>query len=666
MPASPVSSSRAEDAVLINKAVTDFRVYVGFGNEVRIISDGRLETPPKTYEPKPKGKVPVAPTAVMGPNRIAFVGEGIVFYGGRSYGRLRLPAWDHTWRILHNGTDVTSDTAHVLTYSTVDDTIQTYLDEPQPAIFIPSFAQPGIYEVELTVHYEFESYEGQHIGKRQVVVYEDRDTAAAGVVEIGNLSGGVGQGGWACSLRIRGDLSFILSARTIEGYLPVVIMVETLYPNSGEMQQIDLGPNFHTGGDERDDPRIIFNGYIDRASIEEDVDHAEVRFECRTADMLLNDLNTHVVGFFESASTGKGVTFNDLMTADVFRYMLQEKSNFADFHDVRLYHNFGSLPWASHTVNYQGLTAGSGSYVIDNDLVPNNEYKDWTFNNGQYWSNLHDGSDNQFEFCYVTREGALMTVPDRNMWHPQVFYDLNVINDWDGDSYTGSATISNGNPFNVIPVGPEDRPIATICAAKNPNALLNTTNDVWDVTEWDGAPVHVPLRITVQEKLGAVPSYYKIVGSLSFWAEEWGADYPQNATDPSLGLWLNSGPWVLVQGKYWSDQDRDRAWRNIWRFAARGYQAARSRYTVEVTYGMHTYFRPCDLLELVYSDKAGRVIFAPPEDLTQRTNWFEVQSISYAINLDQQTWQTSYQLREVTVYTTPEITIPATPERVED
>ncbi len=668
MGASPVLASRAEDALFLNKPVSDFRIYVGFGNEVRIISDGRLETPPKTYEPKPRGKVPVAPTVVMGPNRIGFVGEGVVFYGGRSYGRWRNAAYGHTWRVLHNGVDVTSDTAHVLSTILDEDLVQTYLVEPQMAYFIPLFAQPGIYVVELTVQYDFESYHGTHTGTRQVIVYQDRDTAAAGVVEIGNLSGGISQGGWGCSLRIRGDLSFILSARDVVGYIPVVLMVETYYPNAGEMQQIDIGPNFHTGAIELDDPRIIFNGYIDRASIEEDVDHAEVRFECRTADMLLGDLNTHVVGFFESSNDGKGITFNDLMVADVYRYMLQVKSNYADFHDIRLYHNWGLLPWASHTVNYQGTTAGGGSYTIDNDLVPNNEYKDWTFNNGQYWSNLHDGADNQFEFCYVTREGTLMTVPDRNMWPPQVFYDTNSVNNWTGSAYDGAHyTLSDPDqPFSIVPIGPEDTPIATICAVKNPYALLFSTGNVWDVDAWTGAPVHVPLRITAQERLGAVTSYYKIVGSLSFWAEEWGADYPQNATDPALGLWLNSGPWTLVQGKYWSDQDRDKAWRNIWRFAARGYQSARSRYTVEVAYGMHFYFRECDMVELVYADKAGRMIFAPPDNPLQRTNWFEVQGISYNINLDAQTWQTNYQLREVTVYTAPDVTIPATPERVDD
>ena len=179
MGASPALTNRAEDALYLNKSVSDFRVYIGFGNEVRIVSDGRLDTPPKTYEPKKFGKVPVAPTAVMGPNRIGFVGEGVTFYGGRSYGRWRLAAYGHSWRVLHNGTDVTANTDYVTSALTSDDEIQTYLVEPQPAYFTPIFAQPGIYVVELTVQHDFESYHGTHIGTRQVIVYESRDTAAA-------------------------------------------------------------------------------------------------------------------------------------------------------------------------------------------------------------------------------------------------------------------------------------------------------------------------------------------------------------------------------------------------------------------------------------------------------------------------------------------------------
>ncbi len=646
------TANRTEDATYHNIPGQDFRLYVGFGNEVRISTDARLVTPPVTEYPEQLKKVPDRPCVVMGPNRIAFVEESIWFYGGRSYFRGRVPAEDHTWKVYKDGVDVSANT-DVVAITLYEDLYQTYRNGPPPEAFAAIlFKEPGIFEVELQVVNPYAT--SYHTGRRQVIVYESRETAYDGIIEIGQISGSVSQGGWACSLRAVGDVSFFQNIQAIEGYVPVVIMVETLL----EQVDVDLtiangyptpiwntitnGPNWHID-DYRDDPRIIFSGYVDRASIQVNVETHDVRFECRTADVILEQMQTHTVGFFESASDGKGVTFNDLTLGDVIRYMLQEKSNFADYVDLRMYYNFGFV--------YDSE---------DNDQIPNMEYKDWTFNQGQYWSNIRDGANNEFSFAYAAPSGQIFIHPDRNYYHPQVWDNLNDRNQWNGVAWEGDTFL--GNTIAHVPIGPERTPLAIISDRQDLTGLIASLG----VGPTSGAPIHVPLSIGVQERISAVPGYYKITGNLSFWNEEWGADYPQRATDASQGQWLLSGTWVLDQGRYWSDQDRDRAWANIWRFAARGYAAQRSRYRLEVRYGLHTYFRPGDLIEVVYVNNQARVRIIPPDEGQPNRNYFEIDSIAYAPDLNQQMWTTVYGLREVTIYTAPTPTIPATPPEVDD
>lgn len=147
-------------------------------------------------------------------------------------------------------------------------------------------------------------------------------------------------------------------------------------------------------------------------------------------------------------------------------------------------------------------------------------------------------------------------------------------------------------------------------------------------------------------------SYYKITASLSYMNEEWGADYPYD------GPAAASGRWVLIQGKYYSDDDREVNWNNLWNFAARGYAAANARYTLRVMCGLHHYWRQGDIVEMIYQDPQGRVDFVsgdPPE------NYFEVEQVTYELNTEQGHWKTVYVLRELTTYTAPTPSIPAVP-----
>lgn len=637
------TANREDDAQYFNSLGDDFRVYVGFGNEVRIQTDARLVTPPVTEYPQPLGKVPDRPCAVLGPNRITFVGEETRFYGSRSYYRTRIPAEGHTWRAFFNGVEVTENDDFIVITTGID-TVQTFRGDPPQSVASIYFLYPGIYELWMDV--ENPVAHSHHTAKRQVIVYQDRDTAYAGVIEIGQISGSTSQGGFSTSLRVAGDMSFLSAASEIEGYIPVVIKVEQFVEVynaelSAELgypvvtaQQIDIGPKWHIDA-YIDDPTIIFSGYIDRATITIDAESHTAQFECRTADMILEQMQTHVVGFFESAGDGKGVTFNDLTFHDVIRYMLQEKSNFADYVDLRLQYNTGYVP-------------GSDT----NNQVPNMEYKDWTFNQGQYWSNIRDGAQNEFSMAYCSSQGQIFVHPDRNMWHPQIWTDLNDQNSWNGSSWDGPTDY--GYTIAYVPIGPEIDPLGIISDRKDVTAYPGTDS---------GAPVHVPLTIKVTERLSAIPSYYKITGNLSFWNEEWGADYPQQATDAANGRWLLSGSWVLDQGHYWSDQDRDRAWANLWRFAARGYAAQRARLRVEISFGFHTYFRLGDLIEVVYENLDARVSILPGDP---HRNFFEVDTVAYAPNLAQQSWSTVYGLRQLTVYTAPTPDIPEVPPEVDD
>ena len=284
----------------------------------------------------------------------------------------------------------------------------------------------------------------------------------------------------------------------------------------------ELGPNWQSGKYE-DDPRIVFSGYLDKGSITQTHDDGSVTFACRTSDMILENMQSHTVGFFESAVDGSGMIFNDLVTHDVINFMLKEFSNFADWHDTRMFYN-----------QYAGPTANGGT--------PGIEYKDWTWNQGMYWSNIRDTAANEFYLAYVDQRSALHVVPDRNMWRADTFYH---------------------HPLSkVVPMVPENEPIAIVSAVPS-------------LTE----PVCVPLEIRVSERLSTGVSYYKLVASLSFWNEEWGADYPHGQPRAA------SGRWVLDSGRYYSNQDRSAAWTMLWEFAARGYAAINSRYSLEGSTG---------------------------------------------------------------------------------
>jgi hypothetical protein len=177
-------------------------------------------------------------------------------------------------------------------------------------------------------------------------------------------------------------------------------------------------------------------------------------------------------------------------------------------------------------------------------------------------------------------------------------------------------------------------------------------------TDVQGALKYRPLEIRVNVQLSGGVSYYKIVASLSFWNEEWGADYPHGQPKAA------SGRWVLESGRYYSNQDRNAAWEQLWRFAARGYAANNARYSIDVVYGLHTYWRLGDLVEVIYTDPQNRVSFVRNQTAPQ--NYFEVIGITYETALETGMWRTSYTLREITTYTAPTPTIPPVPAEVDD
>lgn len=322
-------------------------------------------------------------------------------------------------------------------------------------------------------------------------------------------------------------------------------------------------------------------------------------FDARTADLMLEQMQSGTYGFFTHPRHGSGLIFNDLQTHDVIRHMLQEHSNFGDWHDLRLSQD-----------------------ATDFGFYPSLEYVDWTWNQGVYWSNIRDTAENQHEHAYVSNRGELLVTWDRNMWKPNMFertYPMGAID------------------ARQVRQGPENEPISVVASAPMP-----------------GEPCCIPSEIAHTGRLSRAVSYYKVVGSLSFQNEEWGADYPRGKPRAA------SGRWVLDQGKYLSDDNRERFWNEIfWHWAARGFAAANARYDLSVSFGVHTYWRLQDIVEVIYADEHGRVKLvrgAPPR------NWFEVVGISYDIDVEASRWRTTYSLRELTVYTAPEPDIPAVPE----
>ena len=572
-----------EDFNAINSPSQDYRLYVGVGNEIKIAVDGQLVTPPPTTYPATLNQVPFRPTVVMGPHRIGFVGEAVRFYGGYSYQRWRVVASNHQWVA----------TGNPLVTITVDASGQVYQREPPEAACAAfTWTTPGIYEVSLTV-YELNSTTRFHTGTRQVIVYASRDQAYSGVTEVSGITGSISGGGWSVAMKLKGNLAWLLAARDIKGYIPIVIMAELFHEtNLGVFEPRTIGrawsPNNY-----RDDPRIIFSGYLDSSSIETSLDGSSTSIQARTSDMILEQMQTHTWGFFEHPRNGSGKIFNDLQIEDVLRHMLQEHSNFTDWNDTRFYYNIAQI---------------GGDRTI-----PNMEYNDWTFQQGMYWSNIRDSADNEFKRAYVDATSALCIVPDRNMWPASSYVDL--------------------RNRSVVPLPVGETAIGRL-ADRDTNGAL------------------VIQRMAIRERITAAVSYYKIIANLSFWNEEWGADYPKDKPG------LFSGKWVLVQGKYFSDQSRDNAWANLWRFAARGYAAANARYTLEVTLGIVAYLRLGDILEVLYEDPQGRANFVSS---IPATNLFEIESLSYQINTEQQTWLTVVSLRELTIYAAPVAVIPPIP-----
>jgi hypothetical protein len=576
--------SRLDDHNYYNAAMGQrFQLYVGIGNEVKFISDTAMRTPPPTIWLADSGLVPFRPTALLGPHRIGFVGEGVPFYGGYSHTRWRRSAINHSWS--GTGTPVINVAA---------DPEPQYPTNPQPAYALFTWSVPGIYEVSLKI---YDENGRSHTGTRQVIVFASREEAYDGVTQVTGLSGS-NSSGWSCSLVAKGDLSFLLNARGLDGYIPVVVYADFFYETSyGVWERKELGPNWRAG-DYRDDPRIIFSGYLQKESIRVGYDNSTVTFTARTADMILEQLQSGTYGFWDYVMDGSGLLCHDLQTHDVIRHMLQEHSNFADWHDLRCAQD-----------------------ATDHGFYPSLEYKDWTWNQGVFWSNVTDIAANQFEHAYVSNHGELFVTYDRNMWNANMYERTYPMGSIDA---------------RQVRMGPENDPISIVSASP-----------ISDL------PYIVPLDISVEGRLSQGVSYYKVIGSLSFHNEEWGADYPRGAPRAA------SGRWVLDSGRYLSDDFREQFWNQIfWHWACRGYAAANARYDITITLGMHTYWRIQDIVELRYADPQGRVVFAAS---SPHTNYFEVTSISYDINTEGGQWRTTYTLRELTIYTAPVPDIPTMP-----
>jgi len=630
-----------EYARLINTSSVSFDVVVAFGNAIRIATDVRFENPPRTEYPQQLGKHPDRGFCVFGPHRIAYLHEPITFFGGYSYIRRRWAATGHQWRVLLNDQDVTNNQVHCISSPRYDYDF-TYHPAPQPAYFDVVFLQPGIYDVELTIDTRVP------VSSRRQVIVIDRRAGMPYDVSSLSISGGVDAGGWTMEAKLHGDLSVLANIDAVEGYVPVVVRVDFYAHNGSDRVRLRASPDYHPSRP-HEPPEIVFCGYIDAQSISYSFDRHEASISCRTADMILEQMQTHVVGFFRHVNNGIGVTFNDMTFGDVVGYMLLERSNFADHHDVLMFYSAMWVPGGQwYSVSWENVSQAYGAYVTDNRQTANMEYRDWTFNQGQYWSNIRDGARNEFCFAFFTQRNGLWIIPDRNYWYPQAFFDHSQVNTWNGSTYEGSRyTRFDLNLVHAtvrLPIF--DIPMATIAGSRSPG-----------YSDFDGLyeafpfyPVHIPESVSVSVRTG-LPAYYKITASLSNWNEEWGADYPQHATDPQHGRWLLAGPWTLDSGRYWSDQVRDQAWANLWRFAQRGYHSIRARTTAQAKFSAHVFLRLCDMVVLVhpaidgrFSGNAFHVMNNPG------SQWYEVQSISYSVDGERRIWETTYQLREVTIF----------------
>ncbi|HEY7419409.1 MAG TPA: hypothetical protein VH593_29780 [Ktedonobacteraceae bacterium] len=612
---------------------------------------------------------PYAPQPNFGPNRIGFVGEPLFFDGSRSTQRNNIAAIGHSW-----GATGSPSSQYYTNINTNDQIVLTW-------------SSPGLYFVTLFVADRFGS---SLAGTRQVMIYNSRDEAAAGIISLSGVTGSIDSGGWTAQVTATKAFGVVLPEDLpIGSYQPIVIACETEYEVSpGNWLRQTIGPyGAPIPGQFYDDPTILFNGYIQQGTAYQDSEKDTVAFTLQSTQMIAQAAGLHNIGYYNTtyntrvgpveptsqntSPVGIGQLVTDLTSEDIYRSLLCGQlyggsllgghSNIGQYHDIRIWRDFLPVPNATtyplYYLTYSNLTANEGSIWDACQALTENEYGNiWserdgsicigpTYNMRGYEMMNQATAYGQFPLSQVTTYGGELN--NNVLFAAQTAY-MHFL--FGPNALPQRRDLVNGGSRDLSTlVGPpilahiSDTPIYDTGSAPTDQGLLP-----WVVANWPQDLSLRPITTTVDENYTNRTSFVKLVGTITNLKAVWSAWYPTSTFD-STGLMLTqvaAGTWQVDSNLLLADitvsNQKTLSWQYIWEMARRRYLALNAPYTSEVTLGLATWPTLHGLYQLTRQNATdGPQFDAEP---------FYITDVSFSIDLEKQQWQTDIKGAQVTTF----------------
>jgi hypothetical protein len=405
---------------MLNAPQSQFQVYIAFHDPVSFTessqdllnSNGTIYVPPATDLLANKS-APYVPTAIMGPNRIGFVNEPLFFDGALSYQRSGILAWGHQWTATGPSTITTFTTP--ISFSNIIPAGVSVGNQQCSMVW----SAPGNYYVTLTVS---DRYGNSFTGTRQVRIYNSRQEALPGTIQISGVSGNIANGGWGLSLTTVASSPGYINpdALPVGTYLPVTLIVETEYqrtPTQTTYRTVGQWGNWSPGQPYKD-PRIFFAGYVVKGTAHQDSQYDTLQFDCQTAEMIAQEAQILTVAYYNAQYSTKDThgrwntllqitaqsdqLVGDLTAEDVYRSILTDHVTLTQYHDLIIWNRFMIDP-----------------ALPDFGTVPT--YTSLTMNQGGVWSALQTLTQNEFASLWSERDSSIRIGPLINYRGPDAW-----------------------------------------------------------------------------------------------------------------------------------------------------------------------------------------------------------------------------------------------------
>lgn len=627
-------------------------------------------------------KAPYAPQPNFGPNRIAFAGESLFFDGSRSTQRGNLPASSYTWSV--KGPSATLTTYH-----------HPYAGANAQCSI--QFNKPGLYTVSLTVK---DRFGGSTTGKRQVMVYADRESTPRGVISVDNITGDISSGGWSGSVTIARNAVNVLipDALPIGSFQPVVIMAETEYEIApGVWKPINIGPYAAPiPGQYYNDPRILFFGYIQQGSGDQTDSTDTVALQLSGPQMILQQAGIHNIGYYSttyktrdshgiptslnSSKLGKGQLVADLTSEDLYRSLLLDHCNFGLYHDVVIWRDMLTMPHLTPWTPNSSYVKEAGPKTAD--AVYYMTYSTLTANEGMIWDAITTMAQNEFADVWCDQRGAFLVGPTINMRGYELIKQptsygpvfLGEVLNYKSELASNNTLASSAAYLNFLFGGNAiPQPLeSTTGVARDLSKLVGPPilchfSDIprydtdslapddpnlfpWVTANWPQDIAVHPTHTVVTENYSTRTDFVKMVATLVTGSTVWSAWYPTD-TFSSKGIMRSAtyaGQWDVETSMLLPDATiatdgtaKARSWQYLWEMARRRRLALNTIYSVQIDGGMWPWI---SLHDLFYYTRQR------PQTGPQFSGMlYYTQSISHTINMAEETWQTVVNGSQVTV-----------------